>query len=263
MTIVDAHNHIYPDKIASRAVDNVGDFYRLNMYGGGTVEDLLSIRERNGITHNIVHSVALSAERVISINNFIAESIATEPTFIGFATMHQDFEDVEGEVARCIDLGLKGFKLHTDSQMVNLDDPRLMRLYEAIEGRLPLFLHIGDYRYDYSHPRRLKEILHTFPKLVVNAAHFGGWSVPDLGVESLADENCFVDVSSSMMNLGNSRSRELIEIYGFDRVMFGSDYPMWNPADDLNRLKALGFTSLELERILHHNAERFMQMDID
>lgn len=31
-----------------------------------------------------------------------------------------------------------------------MDDPRLMRIYEIIEGRLPLIVHTGDYRYDYS-----------------------------------------------------------------------------------------------------------------
>ena len=36
----------------------------------------------------------------------------------------------------------------------NMDDPRLMRLYEIIEGRLPIVIHTGDYRYDYSHQPR-------------------------------------------------------------------------------------------------------------
>lgn len=51
--------------------------------------------------------------------------------------MHQDFEDMEGEIDRAIQLGLKGVKIHPDTQKVNMDDPRLMRLYEIIEGRLP------------------------------------------------------------------------------------------------------------------------------
>ena len=52
-----------------------------------------------------------------------------------------------------------------------MDDPRLMRIYGMIEGRLPLIVHTGDYRTDFSHPRRLKNILRTFPNLVVGAAH--------------------------------------------------------------------------------------------
>ena len=46
---------------------------------------------------------------------------------------------------------------------------------------LPVVIHTGDYRYDYSHPRRLVNILRTFPDLVVDAAHFGCWSRFDSG----------------------------------------------------------------------------------
>ena len=97
-----------------------------------------------------------------------------------------------------------------------------MRIYEIIEGRLPLIVHTGDYRYDYSHPRRLKKVLHAFPNLVVDAAHFGGWSVFDLAVEYLEDENCFLDMSSSRAFLGARRTQELVRIYGTDRILFGS-----------------------------------------
>ena len=38
---------------------------------------------------------------------------------------------------------------------------------------LPVIIHCRDYRYDYSHPRRLKRVLREFPDLVVDAAHFG------------------------------------------------------------------------------------------
>ena len=49
-------------------------------------------------------------------------------------------------------------KLHPDTQKVNMDDDRLMRIYEPIEGRMPLVMHCGDYRTDFSHPRRMKRI---------------------------------------------------------------------------------------------------------
>ena len=53
MAVIDAHAHIYPNKIASRAVDAVGDFYLIDMFGEGTVEHLLSAQhgERNWDWH--------------------------------------------------------------------------------------------------------------------------------------------------------------------------------------------------------------------
>jgi predicted TIM-barrel fold metal-dependent hydrolase len=262
MAVVDIHAHIYPSKIADKATRSVANHYELNMWGSGVSENLLASKNASPITHFVVHSVAVKAETVISINDFIASQVKAHPEFIGFATMHHDFLDVESEVERVVQAGLKGFKLHPDCQRVNMDDPRLMRLYEIIEGRLPLIVHTGDYRFDYSHPRRLQNVLRTFPNLVVNAAHLGGWSVFDIAYDHLANENCFLDASSSMAFLGNRRKKELINAYGTDRILFGSDYPMWNPAEEYERFMSLGFTDSEYEKMLWRNAEHFLNQEI-
>lgn len=263
MNVIDCHCHIYPEKIAGRAVQSVGDFYLIHMdESEGTGEGLLAACADSPITHYVVHSVAVKASNVQHINDYIASQCAAHPEFIGFATMHQDFEDPEAEIERAISLGLRGLKLHPDTQMVNMDDPRLMRVYEIIEGRLPLIVHTGDYRYDYSHPRRLKNILRTFPNLVVDAAHYGGWSIPEQGYDNLHDENLFIDISSSMQFLGARRSRELIEMWGTERVLFGSDFPMWSPVDEYNTFMSLGFTDDECENMLWHNCERFLGFEV-
>lgn len=263
MNVIDCHCHIYPEKIAGRAVQSVGDFYLIHMdESEGTGEGLLAACADSPITHYVVHSVAVKASNVQHINDYIASQCAAHPEFIGFATMHQDFEDPEAEIERAISLGLRGLKLHPDTQMVNMDDPRLMRVYEIIEGRLPLIVHTGDYRYDYSHPRRLKNILRTFPNLVVDAAHYGGWSIPEQGYDYLHNENLFIDISSSMQFLGARRSRELIEMWGTERVLFGSDFPMWSPVDEYNTFMSLGFTDDECENMLWHNCERFLGFEV-
>ena len=272
MTVIDAHAHIYPQKIASKAVDAVGSFYGIptRMAGQGTADDLLSSCDVSPITHFIVHSVATTAKSVPTINSFLAEQQVQHPQFIAFGTMHHDFEDMEGEVNRAIELGLHGFKLHPDTQMVNMDDPRLMRFYEIIAGRVPLVVHTGDYRYDYSSPERLRNVLRAFPDLVVNAAHFSGWSIYDRAYDDmfasdksslLYNERLFVDSSSTVGFTGTRHLAELTRKWGCDRVMFGSDYPMWNPAKEFEeqiKMQAPGtFSDDELENILFRNAERF------
>lgn len=264
MPIVDIHVHVYPDKIAAKASASVGEFYHVTMEEPvGSVGRLREIMDDSPITHALVHSVAVRPQTVTSINTFIAETIAANDQLIGFMTLHQDFEDPASEIERATSLGLRGVKLHPDTQEVNLDDERLMRIYEICERKgLPVMLHCGDYRYDYSHPRRLKNVLHTFPNLVVDAAHFGGWSVYGLALEYLEDESCFLDVSSSMRYLGSRRTYELCERHGFDRILFGSDYPMWNPAREHAIFSALGFTERDFEAMCWHNAERFVGTDI-
>lgn len=262
MPVIDAHAHIYPDKIASKAVEAVGDFYNITMYGNGTAAHLLEAKDRAPITHFIVHSVATTPHAVTAINDFIAAQCREHPEFIGFAAMHQDFADPEAELSRAVELGLHGVKLHPDTQHVDLDDPRLMDVYEICQAKgLSVVLHTGDYRYDYSHPRRLVNVLRAFPDLVVDAAHFGCWSRYEVGYDVLHEvamnERVFLDESSSQWFLGQRRTLELTRMWGTDRIMFGSDFPMWDPAAEYEQLVGAGFTEDELENILWHNAERF------
>lgn len=264
MPVVDVHVHIYPDKISERATQSVGRFYNLEMEAeNGSVSRLDELTRDSAITHCVVHSVAVKPQTVGAINDFIADAVAHNDRFIGFAAMHQDLDNPETELARAMEMGLCGIKLHPDTQEVDMDDPRLMRVYEIAERRgLPLTIHCGDYRYDYSHPRRLKRILHEFPRLVVNAAHFGGWSLQDYALEFLEDERCFLDISSSMRSLGPRRTRELVYRYGCDRILFGSDFPMWKPAEVLAQFSSLGFGEAEMEAMCWHNAERFLGREI-
>ncbi len=257
MPVIDAHAHIYPEKIAARAVAAVGDFYGLEMDGLGTVEACLETCTTTPITHFIVHSVATTTRAVTSINDFIARECEKHPEFIGFATIHQDFEDKEAEIERAIGLGLRGVKIHPDTQQVAIDDPRLMELYEIIEGRLPIVIHTGDYRYDYSHPKRLKRVLEAFPDLVVDAAHFGGWSIYEIGYDVLHDDRVFVDTSSSFQLMGARRAEELVRLWGADRVMFGTDFPMWSQAEELRLMMSMRLPEDDMEKILWRTAERF------
>lgn len=264
MPVVDVHVHIYPEKIAERASQSIGKFYNIKMEEqDGSVARLLEEIEGSDITRCVVHSVAVRPGTVSSINDFISSECEAHPEFVGFMTLHQDTEDIPAEIERACELGLRGIKLHPDTQEVNMDDERLMCAYEIAERkRLPLIIHCGDYRYDYSHPRRLKRILHEFPNLVVDAAHFGGWSIQDYALEFLEDENCFLDVSSSMRFLGPRRTRELVEAYGYDRVLFGSDFPMWTPTQELEVFRSVGFGEAALERMCWKNAEEFLGMSL-
>ena len=88
---------------------------------------------------------------------------------------------------------------------------------------------------------------------MVDAAHFGGWSVFDYALEYLEDENCYVDTSSALEFLGPRRTVELVRAYGVERVMFGSEY---------NMLAAMPFTQEEFEAITWHNVERFIGQEI-
>ena len=261
MKIIDFHTHIYPEKIAQKAVESVGEFYGIGMDGKGTAKDLLKEGKESGVTDYIVHSVALTASRVEAINDYIASECKTHKEFHGFGTMHADFENKIEEIERARKMGLLGVKIHPDTQLFNMDDRRMFELYDYLRQEdIPLLIHCGDYRYDYSHPRRLKKLLREFPGLTVIGAHFGGWSMCDLAYEYLAKENCYVDTSSSFWMLGMKRAKELIRLYGAERVVFGSDFPMWSVSEELERFHSMELTDEENSLILYKNAEKILKI---
>lgn len=256
--IIDMHTHIFPEKIAAKAVKATGDYYGIQMSRPGTAVDLLSDGTRAGVSRYLVCSTATKPEQVAAVNGFIREACDKHPEFFGFGTLHPDLPGFEKEIERILSLGLLGVKLHSDFQEFRLDEPKAMRLYEAFEGRLPVLFHMGDVTTDKSKPASLRNIVKTFPKLTVIGAHFGGYSEWDGAVKALADLRVYVDTSSSLPFLTPERAKELICAYGADRCLFGTDYPMWDHAGELARFDRIDLTEDERELILHKNAERLL-----
>jgi len=113
--VINSHCHIYPSKIAARAVEGIGDFYDLHMSLNGSVDDLIKDGNKVGVVHYLVHSVATTPKQVKSINEFISEEVKAHPDlFTGFGTLHPDSEDIEADLDYLIELGLKGVKVHPD-----------------------------------------------------------------------------------------------------------------------------------------------------
>lgn len=261
--VIDAHCHIYPDKIAERAVAGTDGFYGIKSNCRGTVADLLEVGESAGIDGFVVQSVATTPHQVQSINEFIARSVAeSNGKFTGLGTLHPDSQDIEGDIKHLKELGLKGVKLHPDIQRFKIDDYRCLKIYELCENMcLPILMHTGDHRYDYSNPNRLLPVMEIYTGLTVIGAHLGGWSVWDEAAEKLSGlTNLYVDCSSSLYALSPEKARSLIRTYGAKKVLFGTDYPMWEPKEELERFFALGLTPEENNLILYQNTADLLSL---
>ncbi len=257
--IIDSHCHIYPSKIALKAVEAVEDFYEQlpgEQYDG-TVETLLRSGTEAGVTHFVVHSVATKPEQVSSINRFLARSMQeADGRFIGLGTMHPETEDLKRDMDELEALGLFGVKIHPDIQRFRTDSPKAMRIFEECEQRgLPILVHTGDYRYDFSNPNRIEPVLKTFPRLKFIGAHFGGWSIWEKATEALCEyPNIWVDTSSSLYWQKPETALRLIRAYGAERVMFGTDYPLWHQKPEIDFLNSLPLTEAEKENIFWRTA---------
>jgi len=258
--IIDIHAHIFPDKIAEKATTSIGKYYGVSMRRSGTVSGLLESGSSIGVSKYVVHSSATTVEQVKAINDYISSVQAANPEFIGFATLHPGLRDVAAEVDRIISLGLRGIKLHPEFQHFSIDDEEMMKIYEAIEGRLPVLIHMGDKNVDSSSPVRLARVLDRFPGLVVIAAHFGGYQMWDLSCEYLIGRNLYMDTSSTLFFINPEHAVRMIRKHGVHKMLFGSDYPMWDHKEELCRFLALGLSEKENRAILFNNAQRLLSV---
>jgi predicted TIM-barrel fold metal-dependent hydrolase len=261
--VADSHAHIYPEKIAEKATGSVGDFYDIKMQNpAGTVENLLKSGAGAGVDKYLVCSVATKPEQVMSISSFIAQECGKHEEFVGLGAFHQDVKDAEETVFRIKELGLRGIKIHPDFQRVNIDDERLLALYGILEKeKMPILIHMGDDRYDFSSPERLSKVLDKYPDLICIAAHFGGYRAWDKAERFLpAGNNLWFDTSSSLPFIGKERALDLIGHYGTERMMFGVDFPMWDHKAEIERFLSLDLSDDDNKKILFDNFARLFSL---
>ena len=259
--VIDSHCHIYPDEVAAKAVASIETFYGElpERHPDGSVRTLIRTGSACGIGHYIVHSVAVLPRHVKNVNHFIARQADSHPDlFTGLGSLHPDSETLEADFNELYALGLKGVKLHPDTQRFKADDPKAMRIYEMCESSgLPVCVHTGDSRYDYSNPGRIVNVLKQFPNLKFIGAHFGGWSVWEEARRLLPDfPNLVVDTSSSSYWLKKEKFLEMIRAYGSERVMFGTDYPFWTQKPEIDFFRSLDLDEKETEDIFWRTCTR-------
>ncbi len=255
MKIIDAHTHVFPDKIATKSSESIGHFYGLDYFSPASVSALLESGKKINACHYLVCSSALSPTQTEHINDYMALLMAEHKEFTALGTIHPDNENYREELARVKSLGLKGVKLHPDFQKFTIDDEKMLPVYREIARLgLPVLMHMGDDRYDYSRPLHLASLMRKVPDLVCIAAHFGGWGRWDEAYEVLVpSERLYFDTSSALMRLSRDGALKMVEKFGVERFMFGTDFPIWEPTAEVKRVLDLGLTEKENEMLFSGN----------
>ena len=258
----DAHAHIYPGKIAEKATASVGRFYHIPMDNVGLPHVLAEKGKAAGLDRFLVSSVATKLAQVRSINEFIQRKCQEYPEFIGLAAWHQDVADIAAEMDDIQARGLRGIKLHPDFQEFFIDDERMIPVYQEANRRgLVVLFHTGDKRTDFSTPRRLMNVIERISDFTCIAAHLGGYSEWEDARKELRGANVYVDTSSSLFSLTPEQALRSIQHFGVDRTMFGTDFPMWEPAEEVQRFLALGLGEEENRKIFYGNFARLFHLE--
>ena len=256
--IVDFHAHAFHDKIAVKAANNLNDYYGIPLAANGQFQYLLDSMREQHIDKLVIHATATSAKQVEMINDYVSTLIG--PDIIGFGTLHEDYDKVSEELDRIESLGLRGIKLHPVFQKFVMDDDKMFPIYEQIEGRFPILMHVGDENTDAASPKRVAHLLKYFPNLKMIAAHMGGYLEWDDAEKYILGKNVFIDTSSAIRFLPVERTREMIRFHGADKVLFGTDYPLSLHKAELEIFDRIGLSEEESEQILWKNAYRLLNL---
>lgn len=257
----DTHTHVFHPKIAEKAIKQLHSHYGIEPQGTGVLEDLLSRADRAGIGRVVVHTAATDPSQVIPANNWALDMERQSPRVTAFGTLHPDYAEPEKELARLKAAGIKGLKFHPDFQGFFLDDPKFYRLMEIIGDEWTLMIHVGDVlppEKNPSCPLKMAKLRRAFPGPKLIAAHLGGFSHWPYAVEHLAGLDVYFDTSSSLSFVDDATLRLLIDKHPAERLLFGSDYPLFDPGDEIalaeRRLQPLG---VDMERLLLAGTELF------
>ena len=90
------------------------------------------------------------------------------------------------------------------------------------------------------------------------AAHLGGQEQWEDVYDVLAGRDIYLDTSMASKYCPKELFKAIVDKHGADKVLFASDSPWSDAAEEAARLRTFGFSADELEKIFHLNAERLL-----
>ncbi|GGO80011.1 amidohydrolase family protein [Nonomuraea cavernae] len=240
--IIDAHCHVWPDHIAAKVLaDRPAG---LDAVHDGTLDGLRRTMDNAGIDLAMCLGVATVARTVERTNEFIGS--IDRSRFIPFGTVHPDLS-VEENLASLSRHGIGGVKLHPLFQEVSLADPRVVELLAGLaEAGIVVITHAGAGSDEASNergaPRHLRALLDAVPGLTLIACHYGGYHRLDEAEELIIGSRAVLETSwpPRLADLDPDRLRGIIAAHGAGRMVYGSDWPMADPAAEIAAIRALG-----------------------
>ncbi len=274
--MIDFHVHIFPPEIVNQRDKyflDEPDFRLIYSVPGSrlaTREDVLNMMDENGISRAVVFGFPWRVDDNFKRNNdYIIETVQLHPDrFTGFATFSILNHNVTVELERCINEGLSGMgelALYSDDENFLNHMDELMEM--ALDKDLPVLIHTNE-PVGHEYPGKVKMglsdiygFLRRFPQNRIVLAHWGGglffYSMMKREVTETL-KNVYFDTSASPFLYRHDIWRMAGEIVGFDKILFGSDFPLLSPSRYLKEMKSAGLSHDQIKRITRVNAEKVL-----
>ncbi len=231
-----------------------------------TLENMRKSMDETGVEKNVCLPIApnLVFEDLLKAAEFDAGIIPF--TTVDFTKNY----DVESALKWDVKRGAKGLKLHPIIQKEPLNSKKTFEAVEAFASfNLPVLFHSGIQSYyvgeekflvqdtSYGELHYARELVAAFPNVSFIAGHAGLFQCRDT-MELLGGfKNVYVDTSFQ----APERVKELIRVFGSEKVMYGSDWPWGNrvAAMAATRKACCGDKSLE-KQVFSENARQLLQL---
>lgn len=240
--MVDCHTHVFPPKVAPRLAAAIGREFGRQPIGDGSVPDLLKHLDQAGLTRAICFTAALKPDQMIPANSWMIRLRREEPRLIPLGTIHPHHPDWPAELERLDRHGIRGLKIHPDLTGIALQAPDWVDVWRQAAGRFVVLIHMGPAHpggSSISLPSDLAKIMDDHPQLRVIAAHLGGVGQWEDALATLAGRDLFLDTSCCGQTISPDLFCRLLNRHSPQRVLFGSDYPLFAPKSELDSLNRL------------------------
>jgi predicted TIM-barrel fold metal-dependent hydrolase len=262
MEIIDVHSHIWPQKVVYKAKDYLEGFIKRELIALPTADNLLKTMDNTGVSKSVISSIASYPRQVVSINNWLF-SIKQE-RFIIFASIHPLLNGFKEELKRIQDNAV-GVKVHPEFQNFYVDDEKAFPLYEELQRlKLPILLHCGaemtspDNVNVHSSPKGILKVIEKFPELKIIGAHMGGLLMWEEVLKRLVGENIYFDTSDSVRLMKKEVLEQFFKRHGIDKIMYGSDFPIQDPKEEIEFIKSLDISEENKCKIFAQNLKSFL-----
>jgi uncharacterized protein len=300
--LIDVHVHLSESKEIgawSKAAYDIWEYGELEdvrfSQASGDLEDLRDAMRAGSISHSVVVNATSVDElrgrwlagledatdeaplgaRLIRFNRWLVDAVDSMPEITAFVAIDPwllSFDETRGHLEDMRGRGARGVKVHPVDQRFVIRDPRMLRIAElCAELGLALLSHSGTARGNvrFAEPREFHELAGAVPELTLVLAHLGGGSWEQVRDLASAHPSTSFDLSEIVAWVGapNAPSEEelvhLIRDIGVERVMFGSDFPWYDPGEMVKAVRTLpGLSDGEAAAILAENAARILSLPV-
>jgi predicted TIM-barrel fold metal-dependent hydrolase len=278
--IVDFHTHVVPPGIKERRDEYLGhDACFSLLYAEpeaklATAEEVIASMDEHGIDKSVILNLGwVSHELCVETNDYILEAIARYPKrLIGFCAIQPLAGDKAlKELERCARNGAKGIgEMRPDVQGFDLKDGKIMKpIIEAVMEHDLIFLTHASEPVGHQYcgkgnitPEVIYHFILSFPDLKLVCAHWGG-GLPFYALMPEVDKalsNVYFDTAATPFLYKPQIFKQVADIIGSDRILFGSDYPLLSPRRIIDQIESTGLSQKDKAKILGGNAQKLLSI---